>query len=124
MKIYIKDMRMPKSCADCELFYDYYCCMITGTNASMIDWETNQKKLPNCPLVEIPPHGRLIDADKLCEFYSHPDNSGGDYTAYHFIEHINNCPTIIEADKEKAKLNPCPFCGSEADTAYNTRFNY
>ena len=22
------------------------------------------------------------------------------------------------------KLKPCPFCGSEADTAYNTRFNY
>lgn len=23
-----------------------------------------------------------------------------------------------------AELKPCPFCGSEADTAYNTRFNY
>lgn len=22
------------------------------------------------------------------------------------------------------ELKPCPFCGSEADTAYNTRFNW
>ena len=42
---------MPKCCANCDLFYDYMCCPVTGTHA---DFEKmNSERLPNCPLREM-----------------------------------------------------------------------
>ena len=73
MGIYIKNVEMPITCCDCPLIgYDpdlkwndggreaqgAYICFITH---ELID---NTKREEHCPLVEIPPHGRLIDADK------------------------------------------------------------
>ena len=57
MGIYIKGMEMPRNCFLC-LFHKSIYCEITGicTNSAQ-----------GCPLIEIPPHGRLIDADKLRE---------------------------------------------------------
>lgn len=30
MKIYIKNMKMPKCCGDCKLLYDSFSCILTG----------------------------------------------------------------------------------------------
>lgn len=43
-------------------------------------------------------HGRLIDADDIKSYFS--DREGGDFTAFHFYDAVENAPTIIEADKE------------------------
>ena len=66
MSILIKGMEMPKNCDDCclrqqnEGFVGY--CGITKT----LDVRSFEKdKLSNCPLIKIPPHGRLIDADAI-----------------------------------------------------------
>ena len=66
MSILIKGMKMPTSCLECRLYNDPW-CMAKNRN----QWRTAYNRPPNgerqndCPLVPIPPHGRLIDADTL-----------------------------------------------------------
>ena len=61
MSILIKGMKMPENCDTCNLCYDYVECM-AASNVIKLNFEKRPKE---CPLVEVPPHGRLIDADKL-----------------------------------------------------------
>lgn len=102
MSILIKGMEMPESCSVCELCGCYkeskgevYRCDI-----SMYVIKYFEKRLDNCPLVEVPPHGRLIDADKthevLSEYYHH--RTGLQHEA--LKEALNRVPTIIEGEKE------------------------
>ena len=114
MSVLIKGMEMPKSCDECELCTCYvredgteenYRCVITFYPIHEFD-----KKHEYCPLVEIPPHGRLIDADALRLLY---DFSGykptGDMTEEEFDRLmyrlpviraiIDEAPTIIEAEE-------------------------
>ena len=58
MSVYIKGMEMPTRCGECPLsLYSHSPCW---ENGGALDWEHR----PNwCPLVPVPPHGRLIDAD-------------------------------------------------------------
>ena len=62
MSILIKDMEMPTRCWDC-LLNTYGYCMASDEHSDIIPSDT---PIPGwCPLVSIPPHGRLIDADAL-----------------------------------------------------------
>ena len=57
MSVLIK-MEMPKNCRDCPLedTYDGYNCRIA---LKSVNWGLGER--PSwCPLVEVPPHGRLI----------------------------------------------------------------
>ena len=50
--------------------------------------------------IEIPPHGRLIDADALTELVETEfRNWGEDYDASQFLGDIEDAPTIIEAEE-------------------------
>ena len=64
--VLIRGMEMPKSCLECRLFNDPWCM------AKKIDqWRTayyrpeKGEKQKDCPLIEVPEHGRLIDASEL-----------------------------------------------------------
>ena len=58
--ILIKNMEMPKACEYCPIYDEDYCqCRLEHT------FEAHWSREKYCPLVELPPHGRLIDADKL-----------------------------------------------------------
>jgi hypothetical protein len=59
MGVYINGMEMPKSCDECPL----YTCMHNHDD---------------CPLVPVPPHGRLIDADVLITRYEKQRAEDGD----------------------------------------------
>ena len=67
MGVYIKDMEMPQNCEECDLKvwdeYDDidYVCPFSGVIV------LNIGRQGSCPLVEVPPHGRLIDADALAK---------------------------------------------------------
>lgn len=70
MGIYIPGMEMPKSCGKCKAFVCYRqwagdtgdCfCGITKNDAEA------DGKNADCPLIPVPDHGRLIDADALCD---------------------------------------------------------
>lgn len=63
MSILIKGMEMPQNCFLCKLSY------MSGERlfcSAMKNEEVLRSKIDsNCPLIELPPHGRLIDADAL-----------------------------------------------------------
>ena len=63
--VLIKGMKMPRNCDECELNYDCFRCILPIEDSLLLDKDTANSRLPNCPLVELPPHGRLIDADAL-----------------------------------------------------------
>ena len=93
MSVYIKGMEMPKSCFECKLldYTDTYKCRVRfeslarehGINISRPDW---------CPLIPVPDHGRLIDADALVHSYYHAPSF------HNLCKAINDAPTIIPAD--------------------------
>ena len=64
--ILIKGMEMPSKCCECRLstvqsFKDRPLCDVLVEYMSYGEWET--KRLDNCPLIPVPPHGRLIAED-------------------------------------------------------------
>lgn len=87
MSIIIKGMEMPKNCYECKAWSMCWC------------WESKPPYImikSVCPLTELPPHGRLIDADKL--------NIHDVSPAYGFCvmgvteEDIELAETVIEAE--------------------------
>lgn len=91
MSILIRGMEMPNSCRDCMLEqpYDGYNC---GINGKSYNWGIEGRP-SDCPMVEVPPHGRLIDADALEYSLGIEDR---DIYAYHII---NDAPTVIEREE-------------------------
>ena len=59
MAILIKGMEMPKNCCAC-LLSSHDMCLVNHEDAD--DWFENRP--PHCPLIELPPHGRLMIDEK------------------------------------------------------------
>ena len=94
MSILIKSMKMPIVCPACPFFKrGDLKCVLTGNTFDLHE-EIDRKQ--DCPLVEIPPHGRLIDADALEEYWK-PDHNRY-FDADYFIHTIESAPTIITAE--------------------------
>ena len=66
MSVLIKDMEMPVSCIDCPFMVsrenDDCILQSSEANAAFENWHDMKFW---CPLIEIPSHGRLVDADKI-----------------------------------------------------------
>jgi len=110
MSIYIKGMKIPKCCDDCPFCdYEQAHCLAKG------DKRTNEKRYEArmrwCPLIEVPPHGRLIDSDALMDVWNLNDAiKWGNKTAeqqahsyntmmmYEIANMIDDAPTIIPAE--------------------------
>lgn len=82
VSVYIKGMEKPRACLICR-FNFYSECILTGSSTSAAGLNNGTRK--NCPVLSVPEHGRLIDADKIPERYA---------------EVRDLAPTIIPADKE------------------------
>ena len=121
MSVLIKGMEMPVNCCHCPLIgYDpdiewsdggreshgAYVCVLTH---ELID---NTKCEEHCPLVQVPPHGRLIDADALyksfgasgncnkCDLDAYKCQYYNEHTMMEFCELIDDAPTIIDAERQ------------------------
>ena len=118
MSILIKGMEMPRSCNECPMSVDGYCVCVKHTNGDAL----NRHYIPLwCPLIEIPPHGRLIDADALVETFS---GMPMDIVMLRIINDIKYQPTVIEADEdvvayekamEEFKKNPKTYTLDEVE---------
>lgn len=116
MSILIKGMEIPKRCYDCRMLegdqYDGFCHAADKWMDS--DWwswytfeegDVDYSKPVNCPLVPVPPHGRLIDADAYEELLHGLGNrdyrreKGTICDAIKFL-HPHYSPTVIEAETE------------------------
>ena len=102
MSILIKGMKLPKKCCDCillpaEIDWDgQWECPITERIVHKYV-EERKSKPPDCPLIEIPPHGRLIDASEMAIKFNCRDI---DITT---LKNLHEClmeiPTVIESEE-------------------------
>lgn len=109
--ILIKGIEMPTRCGRCDMripvyddgIFDHYECCIT---AAIID--NLGEKMEDCPVVPVPPHGRLIDADALEDnnitYYAIPvlanvtDAAIREAELVIRLKDLDAAPTIIPAD--------------------------
>ena len=105
MSVTIKGMKIPKCCAGCDA-EEYYensygdeCGFFCPFGDKAYTSETRElKRLDDCPLIPVPPHGRLIDADALCRTLR--TLSDNEYTPEVFANWIENyIDTIIPAEE-------------------------
>ena len=111
-EILIKGMEMPKECADCRLFavkklyngftdmFEEHAFCTANHSIQFNDFDIDSIRHPDCPLKEIPTHGRLIDADILLNIVREEADFPSDEWCK-VIECIENAPTIIEAGEER-----------------------
>lgn len=98
MGVYIKGMQMPLNCSECPMCYDMMECTVAEPIINFFKEELKKfdfctERHPRCPLVSVPPHGRLGDLDAL---YAQCDDP---YRCVWRSE-IEDAPTIIEAEEE------------------------
>lgn len=117
MSVYIKDMEMPRGCASCKISRrngkKMICPFIWKCEWDIHDPVSADHRLDGCPLIPVPDHGRLIDADALRQAMYHEafetDSpmqkwDSGCWIRYKMFERMEeSAPTIIPADKEGEK---------------------
>ena len=121
MGIYIKDVELPKKCQYCPCSYWNHLAQITGCElvnryVPFTDkdfWENDKPSW--CPLVEVPPHGRLIDADEMIspmektfedfdeifKGFPEPERKFVKGIQNGFIKYIKDQPTVIPEEEEQ-----------------------
>lgn len=109
MSILIKGMTMPKNCGECKFFawkrgVGQHCAVddrITF-HATIDGMNVAYERNGNCPLIELPPHGDLIDRDALMKdgwlcLHKEVIRMGG--YAIHELPLINpSIPVVIEKE--------------------------
>ncbi len=124
MSVLINGMEMPKCCEECVAgAYEYNDnderCFVCGFIKSQHPWEcehveidgidTTKVRADFCPLIEVPPHGRLGDLDELYEEISNGNKSYNGIEGYDGeypnIGNVDDCldaikyaDTVIEAE--------------------------
>lgn len=107
MSVLIKGMEMPEKCANCPIcvamplgdYVVYHKCTLLNLLAS------KRRRRNDCPLIPIPPHGRLKDADAFDSIkYEIPTTlpqryEQGFHDGVNYVQHlIIDAPTVIEAE--------------------------
>ena len=104
MSILIRGMEMPTSCFECKLldYTDTFRCRFRFESLAK-EHSINISRPSWCPLVPVPPHGRLIDADaniatlQKCE--DDPESELAKICYGYAKKVITACPTVIEAEE-------------------------
>lgn len=86
MSILIKGMDMPKNCTGCPI-----CCGLPYQHRDV------KGRRPDCPLIELPPHGRLKDVDRIEYENVYFEDVGESYEIVG-KDDIDELPTVIEAE--------------------------
>ena len=96
MSVLVKGMEMPKTCNDCPLLdwdLSYIKCGVVNRKFKVDEEHFRESRVYDCPLIEIPPHGRLIDANEIIiPFFENIDDENL------MRKVIKAMPTIIPAD--------------------------
>lgn len=104
MSYIVKGANIPVSCDSCPLmrWNDYgidgelqYCNILRA----ICEHEEGQRDV-DCPLAEIPPHGRLVDAEELL-WEMRKAKDFGELTAKSAMRAVKYAQTIIEAEEVK-----------------------
>ena len=68
MSILIKGMGMPKNCDECPCYYETEGAWRNECEVLRKEYTASENRPSWCPLIELPPHGDLIDRDKFIAF--------------------------------------------------------
>ena len=112
MSILIKGLIMPSCCDGCTFsdwsnLHQTASCKLHDYDPCFSDHsrEYTDKRADFCPLVEIPAHGRLIDADAYCKDLTEQSNRFRALLKPETIERINrtledlrNYPAVVKAE--------------------------
>ena len=108
MSVLIKGMDMPTSCYKCKMRQRdgmYIVCPVVQERFSVADVNILDYRLDNCPIIPVPPHGRLIDADALedddpdvCNSFMRDGYAESCEWGYSHAQ-IKNAPTVIPAEE-------------------------
>lgn len=104
MSILIPGMEMPTRCITCQMNYDSCACILTGSRFYKYntEFDPGEERLPDCPLIPVPKHGRLIEESKVLDivFEWCPDDDGSvgkDGDLREMLDEIEAIPTVIPA---------------------------
>ena len=114
MSVLIKGMKMPESCHQCVAGYGGFCFVCSAEDDGVCP---DHGRPEWCPLAELPPHGRLIDAD-IAEVIvtDEKDEVGGFLDGILYAaDWIANQPTVIEADEEQTTVCSATDCKHNVD---------
>lgn len=104
MGVYVKGMEMPKSCYKCDMRrrdgMDIV-CPIAHERFSVADVNILEYRLDSCPLVPVPPHGKLGDLDALAGYIHQQEDWLSEAAIHAFCGILCKMPTIIPADPAK-----------------------
>lgn len=115
MSVLIKDMVMPKSCQECMAYvcYKQWSGDIGDEFCGLTKNNIPSEGVPNwCPLVELKPHGDLIDRNDLKKEYAMGFDCNNcvsnwkscQYDAFYakmdFCLMLDDAPVVIEAEDE------------------------
>lgn len=108
MSILIKGMEMPKDCRECPFEMYYFHCGETRCRATLRTLATDFKTIPfdgradDCPLIEIPPHGGLVDSNRLIEIGLHLMHTAKNDDIANGVkwlwQYLIEAPIVIEAE--------------------------
>ena len=103
----IRGMEMPTSCASCDIACWHY--LYFGADGLLSKICRTESRRPDCPLVPVPPHGRLGDLDELAKKIEHDrynhTHTDGMAARHHiaeygnFLKEIAAAPIIIPAEE-------------------------
>ena len=115
MSVIVKGIKIPNCCEECKFCYAFqngpYDIYVKCTLLNRLIPKDDKPKRDDCPLIELPQHGRLIDAEELKEWinswfdmdkYYHPYSKGKSIPTAELLDIIENIPTILEAEVNDA----------------------
>lgn len=102
MSLLVKDMKMPKNCNECPMYFyegqGICSCRVLSAIEDDEVLKPWKKKRKDCPLIEIPDkHGRLIDADTAYEQFLNLMDIQGTINPCQLGTILVDAPTIINA---------------------------
>ena len=112
MSVLIKDIRIPESCSECRFcvngFTDnapmYECACQSYDNVIVLVDKEGQPfgfRPDWCPLIEVPPHGDLVDKDKLMQEFMDSDLDHLQRDDWkEVIQIVSDADVVIEAEGE------------------------
>lgn len=106
MSVIVKGMEMPPSCYLCGLTDTSFIHCEAFSPTKLLEDDCEERRPDWCPLIELPSHGRLIDADYLKEhLYQCEINGRPLHRMFTEIDElfdvIDNVPTVLEAEVEE-----------------------
>lgn len=103
MSVLIKGAKPPNGCRWCYFSEDSKCALIVGCD---FDDTNGWKRRKDCPLIELPDHGDLIDRDELmmkmweASAYA-PNHCSWVNARVVFAKDVEDAPVVIPAERSE-----------------------